>query len=111
MEYESEELTIDDMRKDLQSWGIGLLLVGVVSIIFSGFLDPIWGVLLIVVGILTLAIKARGMFILIGILLTLAGIMNMFGGGGWLAFGVLQIYLGIMEFVKYGKYANVEEYY
>lgn len=110
-EHESKELTIEDMRKDLQAWGYGFLAVGVASIIFSGFLDPIWGGLLILVGILNLTIKARGMFILIGIILLVAGLMNLLGGGGWLVFGIFQIYLGIMEFVKYGKYAVVEEYY
>jgi hypothetical protein len=47
MEQEKENKLEDQdtkVRKDLRNWGIWLIVVGVVSIIFSNFLNPIWGV-------------------------------------------------------------------
>ena len=109
--FEKQEFpTHDDMRKDLQGWGVGLIVIGIISIVLRSFLDPIWGGLLIIVGILALFIHHRGMFIFLGMMLILAGLINMLGGGGWMIFGVLQIVIGIQEIAKYGKYANVDTY-
>lgn len=47
----------------------------------AGFLDPAWGAVLIVIGALTLLIQRRGMFIVVGMALLLAGIMNIGAGG------------------------------
>jgi len=110
MNHETE-LTIEDMKKDLQGWGIGLIVIGGISIALRNFLNPVWGVLLIIVGIITLACPGRGMFIVLGLMLLFVGVMNMLGGGGWLVFGLLQIYWGVMELIKYGKYADVDRGY
>lgn len=98
------------MKKDLQGWGWGLIIVGIASLIFHNFLSPVWGVVIIVIGIITLSVQSRGMYIVIGISLIIVGILNMLGGGGWMAFGVFQIVMGIMELTKYGKYADAEYY-
>ena len=105
------ELTIDDMKKDLQGWGIGLIVIGGISIALRNFLNPVWGVLLIIVGIITLASPSRSMFIVLGLMLLFVGVMNMLGGGGWMIFGLLQIFWGVSELIKYGKYADVDRGY
>ena len=101
------EEILAQMKKELKGWGIGLIVIGAISIVLSGFLDPVWGGLLIVIGVLTLIIQKRGMFIVIGIGLLLAGLLNILSGGlgGWTVFGILQIYWGIQEIRKFSKYS------
>ena len=98
-----------EMKRDIRSWGFGLLVIGVIHIVFLEFLDPIWGGILIAIGISCLFIKRRGMYIVIGIALILAGIMNILftGFGGWTIFGVFQIGLGIHQIRRFSKYASV----
>ncbi len=103
------EKKVIDIKKELISWGYGLIIIGIISIVLADFLDPIWGGILIVLGILTLIIQQRGMFIVIGIGLLLAGIMNIIGGefGGWTVFGFFQLYWGAQEISKFWKYASI----
>ncbi|MBN1270092.1 MAG: hypothetical protein JXB04_10920 [Kiritimatiellae bacterium] len=89
--------------------------MGLASIVLPQFLDPVWGGLLIILGILALAIRKRGMFIVIGVGLILAGILNILvtaltfreegTTGGWAVMGAFQIYWGIAEILKFRKYA------
>jgi hypothetical protein len=101
------EEILTQMKKELKGWGIGLIVIGAISIVLSGFLDPIWGGLLILIGVLTLIIQKRGMFIVIGIGLLLAGLLNILSGGlgGWTVFGIVQIYWGVQEIRKFSKYS------
>ena len=75
----------------------------------ASFLDPIWGVVIIAVGILNLLIRHRGMFIVNGIVLLLVGILNIFSGGVgfWTVFGGFQLVIGAQEIRKYPNYADV----
>ena len=103
-----KERTAADMKKDLRGWGFGLIVLGIAHFVLAGFLDPAWGVVLIVIGVLAILVKQRGMFIMIGIALLLAGIMNIGAGGefgGWTIFGFLQLYWGVQEIRKFWKYA------
>lgn len=104
-------LTQDDMVKDLRGWGIGLIIMGIVQIVLSQYLDPLWGILLIVTGVITLLARSRGMFIALGIILLIAGLGNLLGPTGWKIYGVLQLVWGIREIVKYGKYGEIDNYY
>jgi len=96
------------MARDISSWGIALLIIGTISIFLAEFLDPLWGVLLVCAGIVALVVKKRFMFIVFGVVLLLAGIMNITVGGGWAAFGILQGYWGVTEIIKYFKYNAIE---
>ncbi len=96
------------MHKDLKGWCIALIILGAVSIVFSEFLDPIWGGVLIAAGIAGFFIRRRGMFIAYGVVLLLAGVLNILSGHpGWLVFGVLQVWWAVQEFRKFVKYAGV----
>ena len=107
-ETEATEMEIlqAEMKRDIRSWGFGLLVIGVIHIVFSEFLDPIWGGIIIAIGISCLFIRRRGMYIVIGIALMLVGIMNILftGFGGWTIFGVFQIGFGIHQVRKFWKY-------
>ncbi|MCX6708447.1 MAG: hypothetical protein NTW67_02240, partial [Candidatus Woesearchaeota archaeon] len=91
-----------EMKSDLQGWGIGLLIMGVLSNIFRNFFDPTWGVILILIGLLTLLIMERKMYLVIGASLIAIGLLNIIYGlfGGWTFFGIIQIVIGIQELYK-----------
>ncbi|GEM_PF-1518236 len=96
-----------EMKRDLRGWGFSLAGIGIISIVLSEFLDPVWGGILIALGVLCFLIKRRGMYIAIGAGLMIAGIINIFGGGfgGWTIFGIFQIGFAIHEIRKFWKYA------
>jgi hypothetical protein len=104
-----------NLKKDLQIWGIGSIVMGVISIIFSRFLDPFWGIFLIVLGVLNLLIRHRAMFIVNGLSLLAVGALNIltsiagFSTSGfstvWLSLGIFQIIWGIQEIRKFHLHA------
>ena len=101
-----EKLTLSDMKIELRNWGFGLIMIGIVSNLLPDILDPLWGLVLILLGVVTLLFRRRFMFIVIGIGLFWVGIMNIVAGGfgGWTIFGIIQIYWGIQEISKFRKY-------
>ena len=91
-----------------------MIVLGVVHFVAAGYLDPVWGGIIIIIGILNVCIRRRGMFIVNGTALILLGIMNISGSllagfDGWTVFGVLQLVWGAREIKKFGKYAPGEE--
>ena len=107
MEASESEIPIREaMKKDLRAWGIGMIIIGAVSIVLSGLLDPVWGVLLIIAGVLSLSILHRGMYIALGVVLFLAAAGNIFFGGLglWTLFGALQVFWGVQQIRKFSKY-------
>lgn len=107
-----EEKKVMTMEQDLRGWGIGLLIMGGLHFVIP-ILSKEWGMVLIPLGLLSLVIMRRGMFIAIGFSLMLVGTLNLIGGLGngssfWLIFGGLQVYWGIKELAKFGMYGKVE---
>ena len=96
------------MRRDIREWGIGLLVLGIIHFVLAGFLDPIWGAILVTIGVACLAIRQRSMYIVIGTALVIAGVMNIAvnGFGGWAILGVFQIGFGIFQVPKFQKYSD-----
>ena len=97
-----------DMQKDLRSMGIGMLIIGALSLILSSILDPIWGIILIGLGILNLIIKNRMMYIVNGVALIAVGLLNIItivysSTPLWILFGVMQIIWGVSEIKKFGQ--------
>lgn len=98
----------EEIQKDLRGMGIGMMVVGVISILLRNFLNPIWGALLILLGILNLVIKDRIMYIVNGIALIGVGIFNILAiitasSAFWLLFGFMQIGWGISEIKKFSQ--------
>ena len=98
-----------DMKGELRGWGITLILIGVAQF-FIPLLDPLWAFVVVPLGVLSLFIGHRGMFIPIGSALVLIGLLNILGGGfgGWTVYGAAQIFWGVQEFRKFEEYAGVE---
>jgi hypothetical protein len=96
----------DRLKKELRGWGGSLIFAGFASLAYASTLSPIWGGVLIVLGVLNLIIAHRAMFILNGIGLIVAAIMNVLGGGLWIALGILQFVWAIAEFRKFAQYAE-----
>jgi hypothetical protein len=102
--------TKQELKNELKKWGFGLVVTGALSIFMPEFLNPVWGALLILLGILSFVIRKCGMFIVIGCGLLLVGLMNIFAGIesiGWSVFGVLQIIWAIQEFRRYARYRTL----
>ncbi len=107
---EKKTMTMSD---DLKGWGLGLIILGGLHF-FIPLLAPLWGMVLIPLGILSFAIKRRGMFIPLGACLILVGLMNLAvsldaGPGFWTVFGCMQVYWGIKEMAKFAKYGKPED--
>ena len=96
------------MSQELAGWGAGLLIIGI-GHLFIPMLAYEWGLVLIPLGVASLIVRKRFMFIVIGASLILVGLLNLVGTlaggvGAWTAFGALQIYWGIKEIRKFSKY-------
>ncbi|HHS14192.1 MAG TPA: hypothetical protein ENN03_10565 [bacterium] len=101
-EKETEVFSEEKVKKELQGWGIGLIVLGIIHLVVSKFLDPTWGIVIIVLGIANLALMKPWLFVVNGVALIAVGIMNF--ATPLRVLGVFQIVWGIQEFVKYGKY-------
>ncbi|MFQ5728846.1 MAG: hypothetical protein ACE5GN_00605 [Waddliaceae bacterium] len=99
---------------DLNGWGGGLIVMGILHFVLSSVLWSEWGIVLIVIGLLCFTIRHRGMFIPLGLSLIFIGIQNGLGGLNtnamyWAYFGGLQIYWGIKEIIKFSVYREKDE--
>jgi hypothetical protein len=101
--------TAEEMKKDLRIWGSALVAIGATGIFLTGILDPVWGVILVIFGASTLAIQERSMFIPIGMVLLLAGVIHVFAGelGIMTVLGILMAVLGVKELRKIGTYGSI----
>jgi len=99
--------TVVEMKRDLRVWGTVLVAIGIFGIMLSGFLDPVWGVVLVIFGASALGIQERSMFIPLGMALLFAGLINLSAGGFGIEsiFGLLMIVLGAQEIRTIRTYA------
>lgn len=101
--------TTADLKDELRTHGIGMILVGVAHVVLAGFLDPIWGGVLIAVGVLNLLLTRRVLFIANGIALIAAGVLNLSTmRSGWGMLGLAQIIWGLYELAKFNEYASAQ---
>jgi len=101
------------VAEDIGSWGIGLIVMGILHF-YLDFLSAEWGMVLIPIGVLCLAVRHRGMYILLGLALMLVGVLNVTdsiqgGMGFWPVFGFMQVYWGFQEIAKFWKSAEATE--
>jgi len=105
------EIVMEKMATELKRWGIGLIGIGLLHFVLAHILSSIWGVVLIITGLLNLFINKRIMFLLNGFLIIIAGLSNMVVAGqleinfiGVWVLIVMQIVWGLREIQKYKKY-------
>lgn len=107
--------TTEQMKNDLRGWGLLMIFWGILSLIFTKYLDPVWGIIIIVLGIVNLLVIKRFMFVVNGISLFFVGAFNIIAtlvtisssgiSSFWLATGIMQIVWGFQEMTKYGKFS------
>jgi ribosomal protein S27E len=88
--YEHEQL-----EKEIKSEGKSMIFVGVIQILSFGFLDPLWGVILIIIGVLCFVIVNRIMLVVSSLIVLVAGTFNFFVGGFWSIFAIFQLLIGL----------------
>jgi hypothetical protein len=103
----------EHMLKEIRSWAFWLIGIGVISLIASSFLDPAWGILLLLVGLASFFIRDAAMFVIYGVTLVWAALFNAisgFGGQnwGWAGFSLIQIYMAVRVFKNYGLFKQAQ---
>lgn len=109
----SPEVTYGKMKSELKKWGYGLMGFGALHIVLASVLDPVWGVILIIVGICNILISHRALFIVNGIAIMTAAVFNMIamgeaGAGALIILIIMQIVWGINEIRKFKLYDEVK---
>lgn len=110
---QSEIVIREKMLKGVRSWGWTAIVLGVVHFVFGGFLNPSWGVTLILVGGLSFFIRESPMYVVYAITMLWVGISNLISGGlgGWTLMGLMQLFWAYGLFRNYRFYQKVEKSY
>lgn len=105
---------VTKLYKNIRSWAISLLVWGGLSLVAGGMLDPIWGLMLIALGIISFRIKIPSIFLIYCVILAGASITNLFaalsGGGAWfLLLGAvfIQVVASIRTYADYRKFRQL----
>lgn len=97
------------MHKEIRSWGISLLILGGLSVLASGFLNAQWGLVLVIVGVMSFFFKDASMFAVYAVVLAWAGINNLLSATGtWALFALFQFWLTFTTFQRFFIYRRVE---
>jgi hypothetical protein len=93
-------------------WTISSLIFGGISIFASGTFNPGWGIVMIVIGILSWKIKTPAMFVIYGVMIGWAAVMNglvvLQGEEIWLlVLALLQVYWTVSIAKQYRKYRHL----
>ncbi|MBT3241308.1 MAG: hypothetical protein HON98_13585 [Chloroflexi bacterium] len=98
------------MLNRIASWGRSSLILGTIHLLFSGYLAPSWGIILITVGLASFVFKEAAMFVVYAVSLGWVGINNITspGLGGWTIFGLYQLFLALQIYRSFKQY-NLNE--
>jgi hypothetical protein len=91
-------------QKEVQGWGVGLILAGLLSLFAGTFLgfSPVWGAFLLLVGLVTWRSKELPWLIVIGVAIWWAAVNNLsVGGERWIRSGLWQIVIGGVALYRY----------
>ena len=99
------------MLEQIRSWGVSSLLLGALHFGVSRYLSPSWGVILVIVGLLSFSFKSSSMFIVYAVALLWVGVNNIIvsGIGAWSLFGLYQIFLAYRLYRKYRIFHENEQ--
>lgn len=84
------------MKSELKNWGLGLIGFGILHIVLTSVLDPVWGIIFIIIGICNFLILHRSLFLINGFVLMAAAVFHMVFM--WSGSGVIGLLL-IIQFV------------
>jgi len=114
----SQQEGVAKMYKSIRSWAILSVIVGGTSLVAGGTVDPVWGIVLIVTGVLSWRIKIPQMYVIYSVIMGWAAIGNglaVISGESvwWLALALLQVYFVFIIIRDYRKYRQlrVQELY
>lgn len=99
----------DYLLREVRSWGFWSLGLGFLHIFTAGFLNASWGILLIVVGLLSFYFRAASMFVVYGTTIAWAAVSNLLSGqGGWALFALFQLYLAFRLFRQFFLFRRLQ---
>ena len=65
--------------------------------------DPTWGIVLILVGLVSFVVRSGTMLAVYGVTLAWAAIMNLLSGDAlWMVMGAVQVVLAVVTFLRFG---------
>jgi hypothetical protein len=97
------------MLKEIRSWSLWLLGLGVLHIISAGFLNASWGILLIIVGLISFYYRTSSMFIIYVATLTWAALSNLKSlESSWIIFSLVQLFIAFRVFQQYRRFHETE---
>ena len=103
---------LEKMKSELKKWGFGLIGYGALHIVLASVLEPIGGVILIIVGICNFLIPHRSLFLVNGFAIIAAAVFNIIamktGSGIVVMLLVIQFVWGIFEIRKFKLYDEVK---
>jgi hypothetical protein len=108
----SEMDLVAEMYKNFRSWaGISLVLGGI-SVIASRIFDAGWGIVLIIIAVLSWKARIPGMFAVYAVIMAWAAFTDLVAGlsGGewwWLRLGLMQVFWTVAIVKQYRKYRGL----
>jgi hypothetical protein len=96
------------MQKDVRNWGLGLIGIGVLSLILSP-MSQAWGVVLVIAGLASFIFRETAILAVYGVLLAWAAISNLASGQlAWIGFALFQAFACFITFSRYAEYRRNE---
>jgi hypothetical protein len=113
LQHKVDECSLEygKMKKDIRSWALWLIGIGIVSLALSFMLDPSWGLMLMIVGFSSFYFCESAIFVIYGSLLAWAAISNLMAGSVWAVFAAVQAVIALKIFRQFGKWRKVEKTY
>lgn len=90
------------IARETRNWGFSLLLLGVVQLVASNFLNPVWGVAVILIGAASFYFRSAAMLPVYGVTLAWAMVSNVLTGQvQWIIFALFQAYWALCTFQQF----------
>jgi hypothetical protein len=93
---------VERVKKDIKGWSNALIIIGIISMIFAGFLSWVWGIILIILGVFSFFILEPAMYIVFGVTIILLGVINSITtSAGWGIYSIFQFVIGLFILKHY----------
>lgn len=91
-------------QKEVQSWGIGFIIAGALSLVAGAFvgLNPIWGLFLLIIGLIAWRTREVPWLVIIGLAIWWAALNNLtVGSERWTSTSLFQVLIGGAVLYRY----------